>query len=66
MLSFIIIDIFLKEKVNIRIFFIINRLKKKNYKSFIRNIEERIKCRKSKLSLEEIMSHFFVIDSTNK
>lgn len=66
MLSFIIIDIFLKEKVNIRIFFIINRLQKKNYKSFIRNIEERIKCRISKLSLEEIMSHFFVIDSTNK
>ena len=53
-------------KTNVPIFFITNRIQKNNYKSFIRNVEERMKHIKTHLKLEELRSHLFVLDSTNK
>jgi len=59
-----LIENFLKN--NIPVFFITNRLQKNNYKSFIRNVEERMKHIKTNLKLEQLKSHLFVLDSTNK
>ena len=53
-------------KTNVPIFFITNRIQKNNYKSFIRNVEERMKHIKTHFKLEELRSHLFVLDSTNK
>ena len=53
-------------KTNVPIYFISNRVQKNNQKTFIRNVEERLKLVKSKLSLKELISHLFIIDSTNK
>lgn len=51
---------------NIPIYFISSRVQKNNYKSFIRNVEERMKIIKSNIKLEDLKSHIFCIDSTNK
>lgn len=53
-------------KTNVPIYFITNRIEKNNYKSFIRNVEIRMKLIKSKFSLKELMSRVFILDSTNK
>lgn len=53
-------------KTNIPIFFITNRLQKNVYKTFIRNVEERMKLIKSKYNLKELLSRIFILDSTNQ
>jgi hypothetical protein len=53
-------------KSNVPIFFITNRIEKNNYKTFIRNVEIRMKLIKGKFNLKELMSRLFILDSTNK
>ena len=53
-------------KTNVPIYFITNRIEKNNYKTFIRNVEIRMKLIKSKFLLKELMSRLFILDSTNK
>lgn len=53
-------------KTNVPIFFITNRIEKNIYKTFIRNVEVRMKLIKSKFTLKELMSHLFILDETNK
>ena len=53
-------------KTNVPIYFITNRIEKNNYKTFIRNVEIRMKLIKSKYLLKELMSRLFILDSTNK
>ena len=53
-------------KTNVPIYFITNRIEKNNYKTFIRNVEIRMKLIKSKYPLKELMSRLFILDSTNK
>ena len=54
-------------KTNIPIFFITNRVESNNLKTFKRNAEERMKLIKSSnYTLQELMSHLFILDSTNK
>ena len=53
-------------KTNVPVFFITNRVQKNNYKTFIRNVEERMKLIKSKFTTKELLSHLFILDSTNK
>ena len=59
-----IIENFLKS--NIPVFFISNRVQKNIIKSFKRDIEERMKCIKSDIPYENIKSHLFILDSSNK
>ena len=53
-------------KTNVPIFFITNRIEKNIYKTFIRNVEVRMKLIKSKFTLKELMSRLFILDETNK
>ena len=53
-------------KTNVPIYFITNRIEKNNYKSFMRNVEIRMKLVRSKFPLKELMSRVFILDSTNK
>lgn len=53
-------------KANVPIFFITNRIEKNIYKTFIRNVEVRMKLIKSKFTLKELMSRLFILDETNK
>ena len=53
-------------KTNVPIFFITNRREKNIYKTFIRNVEVRMKLIKSKFTLKELMSRLFILDETNK
>ena len=53
-------------KTNIPIFFITNRIEKNIYKTFIRNVEVRMKLIKSKFTLKELMSRLFILDETYK
>ena len=59
-----IIENFLKS--NIPVFFISNRVQKNIIKSFKRDIEERMKYIKSDIPYENIKSHLFILDSSNK
>lgn len=53
-------------KTNVPIYFITNRIQKNNYKTFIRNVEERMKLIKSKYNLKELLSRLFILDESNK
>ena len=53
-------------KTNVPIFFITNRLEKNIYKTFIRNVEVRMKLIQSKFTLKQLMSRLFILDETNK
>ena len=53
-------------KTNVPIFFITNRIEKNIYKTFIRNVEVRMKLIKSKFTLKELMSRLFILGETNK
>lgn len=60
----ILIENFLKTRVPI--FFITNRIEKNNYKTFVRNVELRMKLLKSKYTVKELISRLFILDSTNE
>ena len=60
----ILIENFLKTRVPI--FFITNRIEKNNYKTFVRNVELRMKILKSKYTVKELISRLFILDSTNE